>query len=141
MLEKTILYTLLLISIGLLFVIPHNKRRIAVIAFLFTQVFSWFLGLITVEFGLISYPIRLFNDANRSSFIFEFLLFPVVCSIFNAYYPAKRSRIIQLGYYYIFPTIMTILEVVLEKFTNLVGFIHWNWSLSWISLLFTFFLT
>ena len=140
-LEKAILYTLWLITFGLLFIIPHNKRRIALMALLFTQAISWFLGLVTVEFGLIKYPIRFFSEVNRASFTFEFLLLPIVCAIFNTHYPVQRSRIVQIGYYYIFPTSMTILEVVLEKFTNLVKYIHWNWSLTWLTLLFTFFTT
>lgn len=139
--EKTILYSLWLITFGLLFIIPRNKRRLALVAFLFKQAITWFLGLVIIEFGLISYPVRFFSEVNRASFIFEFFLYPVVCGIFNAFYPTKRSRIVQLGYYYLFPTFMTIIEVILERYTDLISYHHWNWFLTWLTLLITFFIT
>jgi hypothetical protein len=139
--EKTILYSLWLIGCGLLFIIPRNKRRLALVAFLFKQAITWFLGLTIVEFGLISYPVRFFAEVNRASFTFEFFLYPIVCGIFNAFYPEKRSRIFQLGYYYVFPTVMTILEVIFGKYTDLINYIHWNWFLTWLTLLVTFFFT
>jgi hypothetical protein len=140
-LEKVILYSIWVISTGSIFFIPRNKRRLALVAFLFKQAITWLLGLVVVEFGLIKYPVRFFSEVNRTSFTFEFYVYPVICGIFNVFYPTKRSRFIQLGYFYVFPTVMTIGEVIFEKYTDLIKYIHWHWFLSWLTLLITFYIT
>lgn len=74
--EWVILYSVWLVSFGLLFIIPKKKRRLAVAAFLFAQLLTWSLGLAVVEFGLITYPVNfIFSDVNRSSFTYEFMAF------------------------------------------------------------------
>lgn len=56
--------------------IPKNKIRQAQVAFLITQVVTWIIGLLVVELRLIEYPVRIFSYANRSSFTFEFFIYP-----------------------------------------------------------------
>jgi hypothetical protein len=36
---------------------------------------------------------------------------------------------------------MTILEVIIERYTNLIDYISWSWYWTWITLLITFHLT
>lgn len=63
------------VGIGILFFIPKNKIRLAVVAFLFKQVITFLFGLVVVELELIDYPLRLFASINRSSFTFEYFFF------------------------------------------------------------------
>jgi hypothetical protein len=125
---------------GILFFIPKNKFRLAIVAFLFKQAITFLLGLLTVELGRIEYPVRLFASINRSSFTFEYYVFPVICAAFNVWYPNHRSRIFQLGYYASFCSVMVFLEVLLEKNTDLIHYINWDWYYTWITLFLSFFL-
>ncbi|WP_345788342.1 CBO0543 family protein [Desulfosporosinus orientis] len=61
--------------------IPKDKIRKALIAFLFKQVITWAVGLGVVELRLIEYPVRLFPYANRTSFSFEYFIYPSICAI------------------------------------------------------------
>ncbi len=130
-----------ILGIALIFVIPKDKKRIAIVVFLFKQFITLLLGLIVVEFNLLSYPVRFFSEVNRASFTYEYFIYPVCCSVFNVYYPNTRSYLFKLGYYAAFCTVLTIPEVMIEHHTNLIKYIHWNWYWTWSSLFITFFLS
>ncbi|WP_042461980.1 CBO0543 family protein [Neobacillus dielmonensis] len=129
------------VSTGLLFFIPKNKVRLAIVAFLFKQIITFLIGLVVVELGMITYPVRLFASINRTSFTYEHYAFPVACAIFNVWYPYKRGTFVQLGYYIGFSSVLTIAEVIIEKYTDLIKYIHWEWYLSWITICLSFFLS
>ncbi|GAA3325753.1 hypothetical protein GCM10020331_058910 [Ectobacillus funiculus] len=76
-----------MIAIALLyFYVPKRKYREAHVSFLFMQVVTWFLGVITVELKLLEYPVRFFSYTTRTSFTFEYFVFPVVSVMFNLYF-------------------------------------------------------
>jgi len=122
--------------------IPKNKLREASLAFSFKQLVTWVLGLAVVELRLIEYPVRLFFPyASKTSFTFEYFVYPSLCAIFNVHYPEKKSRWGQFMYYSYYCTTMTILEVFVEKYTEILKYIHWTWYITWITLFITFYMT
>jgi len=140
-LEWIILISVWILSICLLFTIPKHKRRLAIVAFLFKQMITWLFGLLVVENKLIAYPIRLFSEVNRASFTYEFFAYPILCSIFNVFYPNGRSLLYKIGYYVAFCTMLTIPEIFLEKYTDLISYTQWSWYWTWSSLFITFMMT
>ncbi|MFS0864865.1 CBO0543 family protein [Fredinandcohnia sp. 179-A 10B2 NHS] len=140
-LESWVFIVVYILTTVLLFFIPKNKLRLAVVAFLFKQILTFSLGLIVVEIGLLEYPVRIFPSVSRASFTYEYYAYPVTCAIFNVWYPTKRNIFIQLGYYAAFCSVLTFGEVLIEKYTDILTYVHWNWYITWISLFLTFFLT
>jgi hypothetical protein len=140
-LDLVILLVFWIISIGLIFIIPAAKRRLAIIAFLFKQMVTWLLGLVVVEAGWLSYPVRFFASVNRTSFCYEYFFYPIICAIFNVYYPVNRSNLVKILYYSTFCTALTIPEILLEKYTELISYHGWTWYWTWISLYITFAMT
>jgi hypothetical protein len=132
--EWWLLLSVWVVATGILFFIPKNKIRLAVVAFLFQQIITFLIGLVVVEFGLLEYPVRLFPTVNRTSFTFEYYAFPVICSAFNVWYPNDRSILVQVGYYVGFSSVLTIAEVILEKYTSLIHYIQWEWYISLITI-------
>ncbi len=140
-LDWTILIAVWIMTFSLFFFIPRKKFRLAQAAILIKQAITWLIGLVVVELGWIEYPVRCFSSVNRSSFTFEFLTYPVVCGLFNARYPENRSLLFKLFYYSSYCTILTVVEVLIEKNTGLIKYIHWSWYWTWITLLVTFFMS
>ncbi|MCM3569230.1 CBO0543 family protein [Neobacillus mesonae] len=138
--EWWILLSVYIVAAGILFFIPKNKIRLAAAAFLFNQVITFLIGLVVVELGLLEYPIRLFASINRASFTFEYLAFPVVCAAFSVWYPNNRRLLFQYGYYAGFSSVLTIVEVIIEKYTDLIRYIHWEWYISWITICISLFI-
>ena len=125
----------------LILFVPKNKFRKAQVIFLFKQLMTWILGLTVAQFGLIEYPVRAFAYATKSSFCFEYFIYPALCVVFNLHYPEGKSLPRQFMHFFYFCTIMTILEVLCERYTNIIKYIHWDWYLTWITLFTTFFLS
>ena len=140
--ERAIIITEWIIMIIMLIkFIPRNRVREAHVAFLFKQLLTWLLGLAVVEFGLIEYPIRCFANATKTNFTFEYFIYPSICAIFNVNYPLKKGPWGQFMYYFYYCTTMTVIEVIYERNTNIVKYIHWTWYITWISLFLTFYIT
>ena len=131
--DQMLLYCLYAITFISLAYIPRDKWREASIAFSFQQCVAWFLGLLAVQLGLLEYPVRELAHVNGTSFLFEFIMYPIIGSFFCIYYPLKKKKRIRVFYLVSFCTILTILEVIFEKNTNLVHYIYWDWYVTWIS--------
>jgi hypothetical protein len=129
-LERWILIGAIIVSIlAILTFIPRNKAREAWVLFLFLQVITWPAGLFAVEMGWIEYPVQLIkgvNHYNRTSFTFEFFIFPIVAIVFSLYYPNVKW-FGSLIYYVCFAGFFTIIEVILERTTRLVEYHGWTW--------------
>lgn len=138
--DHLILYIVYGICFILLAYVPRQKWREASIAFLFQQFVTWFLGLLVVELRLIDYPIRELAHVTRSSFVFEFLAFPIVGIFFCLYFPVSRGGWAKFLYTSLFSTTLTIPEVLLEKYTDLIHYHKWEWYITWLSLSATLYL-
>ncbi len=141
-LDWIVLLSVWVVTILLLIIFtPREQIREAQVVFLFKQALTFLLGLLIVEFSLIEYPIRIFPIATRISFSFEYFIFPAISVLFVLRFPEHKSVLHKIGWYIFFPTWMTILEVIIERYTNLIDYINWAWYWTWITLLITFHLS
>lgn len=141
-LDWIILFSIWAVTLLLLFIcIPRKKIREAHVVFLFKQVLTWLFGLLVVEVAFIEYPVRVFQVATKSSFSFEYFIYPAISVIFVLRFPEHKTKLHKMGWYLLFPTWMTILEVLIERYTNLIHYIHWTWYWTWITLLITFYIS
>ncbi|WP_216827433.1 CBO0543 family protein [Alkalihalobacterium elongatum] len=136
--DKKILISAWIITIVLLIInIPKQQIRRAILAFLYKQMVTWLFGLLVVEKGLIKYPVRFFRKTNKSSFSFEYFIYPAFCSILNVKYPEKSSKAIQFLYIILNAGWITVVEVLLERYTKLIKYVNWKWYWSFITLALT----
>lgn len=101
------------------------------------QLLTWPFGILAVEYGGLKYPSRFLADAVGTSLTYEFLAYPAVGALFNLYYPKGRPWLYQTLYLFAYTSILTVGEVILERYTELVHYLHWNWFASWITILLT----
>jgi hypothetical protein len=128
--------------IALLLFVPKNKLREASLVYTFTLFMGFLIGLFIVQMKWIEYPARiLFRYADRTEFTFEYLLYPAVCVLFILHYPWKKNYITQLGYFVAYSSIMTLFEVLLDHYTQLVNYIKWTWYWKWITIFLTYYLS
>ncbi|MFH5181337.1 CBO0543 family protein [Paenibacillus sp. TAB 01] len=136
--ETLILYTVWIITAILLVIFINRKTLIrAQVSFLFMQVPSWLFGALVVQGRLIEYPVGFLSIAYRASFTFEFFVFPAISSIFNVHFPKEKPWFVKTIYVFSFPTVITIIEVFLEKYTELIKYLNWTWYLSFITVTIT----
>ena len=119
--------------------VPKEKFREAFLIFAFKQMMTWVLGLLVVELGLLEYPVREFANATKTSFSFEFYIYPVTCVVFNLHYPVNKTKFAKFLYYVLYCSTITIVEIVIERYTGIINYIHWHWSITWVTLFLTFY--
>lgn len=132
--ERIIFAIVWLICIISLWFIPRNKFREASFIFLFAQLPAWILGLAVVEANLIVYPVREFHKANATNFSFEYFVLPFMCIFFNLYFPENKSLIKRLFYYTSILSIFTLIEIIAEKYTGILKYVHWEWYYTFLSM-------
>lgn len=120
--------------------IPKEMRAKASFLFLITQTFTWIAGLIVVEFKWLEYPVRELPKANSTSLSFEYFVLPLITVFFVLHYPNDKKLIRKVIHYAVFSSVLTILEVLVEKFTLLITYHTWTWYWTWLSVQALFYL-
>jgi hypothetical protein len=115
------------------------KIRHGLLAFVYKQAITLLFGLVVAEKGLIKYPVREFKKAYKGSFSFGCFLYPSLCAIFNFYYPENRSRLSQFLYINSHAALLTLVEVVVERYTNLIKYVKWKWYWSYLTMVLTYY--
>lgn len=139
--EGIVLTGAVLSSLLSLALVPKIKRLEMQFIILFVQLPTWLLGLSVVELGLLEYPYRELASVNRTSFIFEYIVLPILCVHVNNYYPWSAGIAYKTAYLGGTALILTGVEVVLERHTLLISYTGWQWHWTWLSLTFVFWLT
>jgi hypothetical protein len=140
--DTVILVLAWIITIAVLFLtVPKNKIREAILIFFFKQLITWVAGLAVAQLRLLEYPVRSFPYATKASFDFEYFIYPAVTVVFNLKYPEGKGRFRQFLHYFNICTILTIIEVLCEKFTNIIIYVHWAWYTTWITTYLTLYMS
>lgn len=134
------LETILLISASLIFIlsllfIPKANRLQAQFVFLFIQFPIWLLGLVAVELKLLEYPVHELSRANSTSFVFEYLIFPIYCIHFNVRYPRQATNLKKTLYYLGASLALTGFEIIIEKYTDIIEYTGWTWYITFLTVL------
>lgn len=133
-LERLIISIAWLICFISLWLTTKQKYRQASFILILSQLPAWIFGLIFVEVGLIEYPVRELHKANATSFSFEYLVLPTLCTYFNLYFPENKSYCKKIIYYITFLTPFTLIEYFTEKYTLIIRYIHWEWYTTFITM-------
>lgn len=120
----------------LIIFVPRKRVREAQISFLFKQLITFLFGLLAVEKRFLVYPSRvLFRKTLKSSFTFEYFIYPALCTLFNLYFPEKRGYFVKFLYYLVHTGPIAAFEVFALKYTNIIRYKNgWTWYWSFITL-------
>ncbi|PZD95405.1 hypothetical protein DNH61_12775 [Paenibacillus sambharensis] len=114
-----------------LFLVPGSKRRESLIVFFSCQMLTWSLSLLFVEFGLLTNPVREFQEATQTNFTFNYAFFPMIAVFYNLYFPERAGRMLKLAYMALVPMIATVCTLLAEHYTNLIHYKHFHWYMNW----------
>jgi hypothetical protein len=124
----------------LIFVSKKNIRK-AFLAAITAEAVAWPVGLLLVSFGKIEYPIRLFPKAIESSFLHGYILNPSIYAIYYIHYPKQAKLIWRWVYTLLITAIPVSIEIMANKYTNLVHYKAWSGFYSWMLLIIFYFIT
>ncbi|MGD6853890.1 CBO0543 family protein [Bacillus infantis] len=112
--------------------IPAESKRLAWITFLFVQAIAWIHVYIQLAFGLVEFPYREFNKATNMSFSLHYIVYPTIAVFFILFYPEEKGKKSKFLYYLLFSAGAATYSYLIEKYSRLYHFIHWNWIMGLI---------
>lgn len=115
------------------FFVPRTRWAEAIFIFLISNSFTWINALIHLELGLISFPVRLFPKATDLSISLDYFLFPILFVLYILYEPKENWRI-RILYLVLWVSGIVILDILLDRSTNLIKFIHYTWYWAWLDI-------
>ncbi len=121
----------------LIFAVDWQYFRDWVMVFFFKSFLDLLWGSYVVEDHLIEYPVRLFSKLYDTSLLFEIWVFPVLCILYNQ---ITRDRGLWpiIYYAFLFSAGITVIEVPLEIYTDLIKYLNWHWYTTFFTLAITF---
>ncbi|WP_254119667.1 CBO0543 family protein [Bacillus sp. FJAT-29790] len=134
--DRIILWALFIIGIVLIiFGLRKPFIKDWILVFLIKAYFSTFIGNLVVENEMLKYPVRFLSEYFKSSILYEYILLPVVCIYF--YQTTYHSRFVNIILQCVlYSAALTITEVILEKYTNLIEYLTWTWIHTFLSTFF-----
>lgn len=106
-------------SILIIFYIPKQQYRLALLSFLTIQAVAWSSSLVFVQFGLMSYPFREFPHATRAAFLPLYIFFPMIYTCFILLFPWGASRLKRIFHYFVFVSICTSFVYFFVNYTDI----------------------
>lgn len=133
MISKILLWLILILGIALfIFSLRRPPLKDWLLAFAIAAYFAVIIGSIVQGIHLVEYPITFLKEVFPSSLLFESLIFPVVNIYF--YQTTYRSSVLSiLVQGVLYTSALTIGEVILEKYTSLIEYIHWKWFITFVT--------
>ncbi len=109
----------------LIFVVDWRYIRDWVAIFFFKCTVDFIWGGAVENLKLLQYPVRLLPEYFDTSLLFEIWVFPVLCILYNQV-TRTRGIIAIIGYALLFSAGITAIEYPLERYTNLIKYLHWS---------------
>ncbi|MDD9270981.1 CBO0543 family protein [Paenibacillus sp. GCM10023248] len=106
--------------------IPRHRIREAVLLFLFTQMITWVMSLLFVEWRFIENPIREFPAATQSNFTNNYLLLPLLSTLFSIYYPAQKPASVRFLYHLRIVLAIGVYLAFVSSYTEILNYVHFN---------------
>jgi hypothetical protein len=138
--RKILKYLLVGGLISIPFIFRKQPIKDWILVFCLKAFYSGYIDSFMVAKNKISYPVRYFPKIFNINVLFDLLLFPISCVIYNQL--TYRSNFVKSLYMALPITIpMTIAEIWAEKNTKLLTYKKkWNWFYSFITLTFSLWL-
>jgi hypothetical protein len=118
--------------ISFLIFTPSRHHRKLIFGYLVCKTLIWLSTLFHVKFNLLIFPIREFPKATDLLLTTEYFFYPLMCGFYIIYEP-KLNYFIRFLYLSSWISILVIVDVMIEKYTNLIEYIHYDWYWTWLN--------
>jgi hypothetical protein len=142
LMERFILVAMWLFGfVGLILFIPRKDRRKGFLAFLMFQAIIWLCDMPAFKFDLLRAPIRELPKATDLPLTIDYFFYPVLFSIFYVHRPVKGSLWSRFTYFLIWITASALLDIVIERYTDLLEYEFLKWYGMWMYIGFLFYVS
>ncbi|WP_423800869.1 CBO0543 family protein [Neobacillus sp. SAB-20_R2A] len=126
---------------GFLLFIPRKDWRKGILAYMMFQAIIWLCDMPSFQLGLLSAPVREFPKASHLPITIDYWFYPVLFSIYYVHKNVKGSRWPRFTYYLVWVSAITLFDITLERFTDLLEYKRLTWWGMWIYIWFLFYVS
>ncbi|MFJ8256640.1 CBO0543 family protein [Peribacillus asahii] len=142
LMEHLILVAMWLLGfVGLILFIPRKNRRKGLFAFMMFQAIIWLCDMPAFKYGLLSAPVREFPKATDLALTINYFFYPALFSIFYVHKKVKGSLWSRFTYFFVWISIITLFDIVIERYTDLLEYGLLTWYGMWIYIGFLFYVS
>ena len=142
LMERLILVAMWLFGfVGFILFIPRKNRRKGLFAFMMFQSIIWLCDMPAFKYGLLSAPIREFPKATDLALTINYFFYPALFSIFYVHKKVKDGLWSRFAYFFVWVSIITLCDIVIERYTDLLEYGLLTWYGMWIYIGFLFFVS
>lgn len=142
LIERLILIAMWLFGfVGFILFIPRKDWRKGFLAFLMFQGIIWLCGMPAFQFGLLTAPMREFPKATDLPLTIDYFFYPVLFSIFYINKKVKSSLGYRFAYFIVWISIITLFDIILERYTDLLEYEWITYYGMWIYIGFLFYVS
>lgn len=137
--KEWIIHAVVLLIVIFIFIRVFRQPGIRdwLLIFFMKAYISSFFGIIVVAEGLIDYPVRLLPKYFDNSLMFEYIAFPASCLLYNQT-TLKSGHVGIVLQAILYSSVMTMVEVALERYTDVIRYHNWMWYHTLLTLIVTF---
>lgn len=140
--EHLILIAMWLLGIvGFIVFIPRKDVRMGLLSLLIYQSVIFNCDMFAFKYDLLSAPIRIFPKATHLAITINYIFYPVLFSIFYVHKRVNSSLGSRLTYFFIWISIITVFDNVIEIYTDLLEYGILTWYGMWIYIAFLFYIS
>ncbi|WML41436.1 CBO0543 family protein [Neobacillus sp. OS1-2] len=121
--------------------IPSNDRRKGFLAYLMFQGIVWLCDMPSFTFGLLRAPVREFPKATDLPLTINYFFYPVLFSILYVHRKVTGRIRTRMTYFFVWVTVITLFDIVLERYTDLLEYETLTWYGMWIYMVFLFYVS
>lgn len=121
--------------------IPRKDRRKGFLAFLMFQAIIWFCDMPSFKYDLLRAPVRGLPKATDLPLTIDYLFYPVLFAIFYVHKRVKASLASKMTYFFVWVSVITLFDNVLERYTDLLEYKMLTWYGMWIYIVFLFYVS
>lgn len=142
LMERLILVAMWLFGfVGFILFIPIHDQRKGFLAFLMFQADIWLCDMPSFQFGLLSAPVREFPKATDLPITIDYFFYPVLFAIYYVNKRVNSSLSSRRIYFLIWTTIITLYDILIERYTDLLKYEILPWYGMWIYIVFMFYIS
>lgn len=142
LMERLILAAMWLFGfLGWILFIPRKDWRKGLLAFMMFQAIIWLCDMPSFKYGLLSAPVREFPKATDLSITINYFFYPVLFSIFYVRKRVNVSRWSRFAYFFVWVSLITLYDFVIEKYTELLEYGSLTWYGMWLYIGFLFYVS
>ncbi|MBS4213958.1 CBO0543 family protein [Neobacillus rhizophilus] len=126
---------------GFLLFIPRKDWRKGILAFMMFQAIIWLCDMPSFQLGLLSAPVREFPKASHLPITIDYWFYPILFSLYYVHKKVKGSRWPRFTYFLVWVSAITLSDITLERFTDLLEYKWLTWWGMWIYIWFLFYVS